>query len=54
MQRKNIQRNKLVFYLMLGMRDSNPRCKDQNLVPYRLANPQYCNFTLNKYYTKLF
>ena len=25
----------------LGMRDSNPRCWDQNPVPYRLANPQY-------------
>ena len=24
----------------LGMRDSNPRCQDQNLVPYHLANPQ--------------
>jgi site-specific DNA recombinase len=25
----------------LGMRDSNPRSRDQNPLPYRLANPQY-------------
>ena len=25
----------------LGMRDSNPRSRDQNPVPYHLANPQY-------------
>ncbi len=24
----------------LGMRDSNPRSRDQNPLPYRLANPQ--------------
>lgn len=24
----------------LGMRDSNPRSRDQNPMPYRLANPQ--------------
>lgn len=24
----------------LGMRDSNPRSRDQNPVPYHLANPQ--------------
>ena len=27
--------------LWLGMRDSNPRSRDQNPLPYRLANPQY-------------
>jgi hypothetical protein len=27
------------FSQMLGRRDSDPRCKDQNLVPYRLATP---------------
>ena len=27
-------------FLWLGMRDSNPRCRDQNPVPYHLANPQ--------------
>ena len=27
--------------LWLGMRDSNPRSRDQNPVPYHLANPQY-------------
>ncbi len=26
--------------LWLGMRDSNPRSRDQNPLPYRLANPQ--------------
>ena len=26
--------------LWLGMRDSNPRSRDQNPMPYRLANPQ--------------
>ena len=25
----------------LGMRDSNPRSRDQNPLPYRLANPQW-------------
>jgi site-specific DNA recombinase len=30
-----------VYQSWLGMRDSNPRCQDQNLVPYHLANPQY-------------
>ena len=27
--------------LWLGMRDSNPRSRDQNPLPYRLANPQW-------------
>ena len=27
--------------IWLGMRDSNPRSRDQNPVPYHLANPQY-------------
>lgn len=27
--------------IWLGMRDSNPRSRDQNPLPYRLANPQY-------------
>ena len=27
--------------LWLGMRDSNPRSRDQNPVPYHLANPQH-------------
>ena len=26
--------------IWLGMRDSNPRYRDQNPVPYHLANPQ--------------
>ena len=26
--------------IWLGMRDSNPRSRDQNPVPYHLANPQ--------------
>ena len=29
-----------VLQIWLGMRDSNPRSRDQNPVPYRLANPQ--------------
>ena len=28
--------------LWLGMRDSNPRWRDQNPLPYHLANPQQC------------
>jgi hypothetical protein len=31
--------------IWLGMRDSNPRCQDQNLVPYHLANPQRLDLT---------
>ncbi len=27
--------------IWLGMRDSNPRSRDQNPLPYHLANPQY-------------
>lgn len=27
--------------IWLGMRDSNPRSRDQNPLPYRLANPQW-------------
>ena len=27
--------------IWLGMRDSNPRSRDQNPMPYHLANPQY-------------
>lgn len=27
--------------LWLGMRDSNPRSRDQNPLPYRLANPHF-------------
>ena len=30
-----------LYPLWLGMRDSNPRSRDQNPLPYRLANPQY-------------
>ena len=30
-----------IFSTWLGMRDSNPRSRDQNPLPYRLANPQY-------------
>ncbi len=30
----------------LGMRDSNPRCQDQNLVPYHLANPHWIDLML--------
>ena len=29
--------------IWLGMRDSHPRSRDQNPLPYRLANPQYLN-----------
>ena len=29
-----------IFQIWLGMRDSNPRSRDQNPLPYRLANPQ--------------
>lgn len=29
--------------IWLGMRDSNPRCRNQNPKPYHLANPQYLN-----------
>lgn len=29
-----------VLQIWLGMRDSNPRSRDQNPMPYRLANPQ--------------
>ncbi len=38
--------------IWLGMRDSNPRSWDQNPVPYRLANPQYCRSKLS--YHKLY
>ena len=31
----------------LGMRDSNPRSRDQNPLPYHLANPQYLTFSLS-------
>ncbi len=27
--------------IWLGMRDSNPRSRDQNPLPYHLANPHY-------------
>ena len=30
----------VIIIAWLGMRDSNPRSRDQNPVPYRLANPQ--------------
>ena len=30
-----------ISHIWLGMRDSNPRSRDQNPVPYHLANPQY-------------
>ena len=33
--------------IWLGMRDSNPRSRDQNPVPYRLANPQ-CGIDYNQ------
>lgn len=29
--------------LWLGVRDSNPRSRDQNPLPYRLANSQCCD-----------
>ncbi len=31
----------IIIKKWLGMRDSNPRSRDQNPVPYHLANPQY-------------
>ena len=31
-----------MHFSWLGMRDSNPRYRDQNPVPYHLANPQQC------------
>ena len=30
----------VILQIWLGMRDSNPRSRDQNPVPYHLANPQ--------------
>ncbi len=33
-----------VCLLWLGMRDSNPRSRNQNPLPYHLANPHYCRF----------
>ena len=30
----------LLRSIWLGMRDSNPRSRNQNPLPYRLANPQ--------------
>ena len=42
---KNKAPKKVSFY-MLGRRESDPRCKDQNLVPYRLATPQNKVFLL--------
>ena len=32
---------KAIISIWLGMRDSNPRSRDQNPLPYHLANPQY-------------
>ena len=32
--------------IWLGMRDSNPRCRNQNPMPYHLANPQYASCIL--------
>lgn len=45
--------------LWLGMRDSNPRSRDQNPVPYHLANPQYVSVAVGRvatdhYYTRIF
>lgn len=34
-----IPRFKEILNIWLGMRDSNPRSRDQNPLPYRLANP---------------
>ena len=31
-------------YIWLGMRDSNPRSRDQNPLPYRLANPHRTSY----------
>ena len=31
----------VVLQIWLGMRDSNPRSRDQNPLPYHLANPQW-------------
>ena len=31
----------LGYFLWLGMRDSNPRSRDQNPLPYHLANPHW-------------
>jgi hypothetical protein len=30
----------VIIKIWLGMRDSNPRSRNQNPLPYRLANPQ--------------
>ena len=31
-------------HIWLGMRDSNPRSRDQNPLPYRLANPHRTSY----------
>lgn len=36
----------LIIKTWLGMRDSNPRSRDQNPVPYHLANPQYAIYCI--------
>ena len=39
-KKRKEETNKALRSLWLGMRDSNPRSRDQNPLPYRLANPQ--------------
>ncbi len=36
----NINRLETIKKVWLGMRDSNPRSRNQNPLPYHLANPQ--------------
>ena len=40
-QKNRTDLNNDICSIWLGMRDSNPRSRDQNPLPYRLANPQY-------------
>lgn len=47
-KRKNLKNE--IRSTWLGMRDSNPRSRDQNPLPYRLANPHRRNL---RYYLVL-
>lgn len=38
--KKKTEINRSLIIQWLGRKDSNLRCQDQNLVPYRLATPQ--------------
>ncbi len=49
---QTFHRSKIECLNWLGMRDSNPRSRDQNPVPYRLANPQ-CEIDYSGFLPKL-